>query len=75
MSAAYEIEKGIPAPSPQGERCKYPFRKMEVGDSFFVPCEHGNAIELAVRASARPRDEKKFTVSRVEGGVRVWRVA
>lgn len=31
----YKIEKGVPAP--EGKESKYPFRAMEVGDSFFVP--------------------------------------
>jgi hypothetical protein len=34
----FKIEKGIPLPE-----SKYPFAEMEVGDSFFVPCESKEA--------------------------------
>jgi hypothetical protein len=49
-----EIDKGVPIPpGRRKERGDYPFRKMEVNDSFLVPCE--------------PDDEK--TKSRITGRV------
>jgi hypothetical protein len=33
----YQVEKGIPVPSPNTRSTKYPFRDMVVGDSFVVP--------------------------------------
>lgn len=75
----FEIEQGVPIP-PRGSGrsvAKYPFRHLKIGESFFVPC--GDAQEAArIRQSIanctpihRPA---RFTVRRVEGGVRAWRI-
>lgn len=65
-----KIEKGKVIPHPERKRrSKYPFEKMEAGDSFFLPnrttfskqhYENEYNVSLTVRAE--------------NGGIRVWRV-
>lgn len=86
----YEIEKGVPMPvGPHGKERKwdqYPWAKMEVGDSFFVPTpEAKDPVKAQSRLlgslnnSGRAWRKKtghenwRFLGRRVEGGVRVWR--
>lgn len=78
------IDRGVPvAPAicPGAARRKYPFRDMQVGDSFFVSTK--NDVERK-KAQARLSGCANFycrilgftfAVRQVEGGVRVWRVA
>ena len=69
-----KIEKGIPIPKKFGTCAKWPFEKMEIGDSFLMP-------ELAAQqASGRAgywarKMGHKYTCREVEGGTRVWRIA
>ena len=65
-----DLEKNIPLPRP---RQKYPYRDMNVGDSFFV--ENASMQNIC---NQNYRTGKKFNMSfiaRAEGnGIRVWRV-
>ncbi len=65
-----QIEKNIPIPA------TYPFKDMEVGDSFLVPEEVNRA---AVTNSARRFGKNhgmEFTVRSISGGrLRCWRTA
>lgn len=72
-----KIEKGVPLPRRDG---KYPFAKMEVGDSFAVEIENENTpprVSSYAHIGGK-RLGMKFTVrSVVENGkkvIRVWRV-
>lgn len=67
------IEKGIPMAPSGASYARYPWDKMEIGDSFLArPGSNGRA--LAVNATAA-RPGKKFAC-RVNGGIhRVWRTA
>jgi len=76
------IDKDIPIPqnitSRQG-RTKYPFRIMEVGDSFLIPCDKKDRKRVTSTISstiARFKLELKHEYTRacVDGGVRIWRV-
>ena len=87
----YVIEKKIPIPAPGRDRkCrKYPFDKMQAGDSFAVPLSgeitsagkngpYDKAL-VRVRSAACGFSRKrgcKFTVRTLkdEGVIRVWRV-
>lgn len=77
----FTIEKGIPPPEDKPKtRNKYPFKEMEIGDSFFVQTSDDedertvrNKIGTAARG-AKWRTGMKFVTRAVEGGVRVWRV-
>ena len=66
------ITKGLPAP--HRGRPKYPFRDMELGDSFFAP----GATVISLHGCARRHRPKRFTCrTLVENGipgVRVWRI-
>lgn len=74
-----QIETGVPAPS---SRAGYPFAAMGVNDSFMMPAatdeeakKIGTSIGASARNYARKHDGVKFTVRRVDGGVRCWRTA
>ena len=65
------IDKGVPL---QTNRQKYPFAQMAIGDSFFV----ADISSLKLSSAASYWDKRhgtKFTVRKVDGGVRVWRIA
>jgi len=81
----YKIEKGVPIPTRKGEKSKYPFFKMVVGDSFEVPVSNTTTPEK-LAASVRNcyhnicRNNKefknrKFTIRVMSNtSVRCWRV-
>jgi hypothetical protein len=69
-----KIDKGVPIPDIGG---MYPFKEMEIGDSFFVECLAKNVTRKAnsILGSARNRRTNgRYKVRTVEGGVRCWRV-
>ena len=82
----FKIEKGIPIP-PKAERGGnsagrlgiYPWKEMEVGDSFFIPAkDRGDAkiIQLRVGSAAKNQwqNHGRVIVTRsLPGGIRVWR--
>ena len=50
---SYEIQKNVPVPDRKHWREKYPFARMEVGDSFLVPIAEGvNTEEIHRRLGA-----------------------
>ncbi len=68
----YVIEKGLPIPASNkvsANEKTLAFRALEVGDSFYVP-----SVKV-VPFYQHQKDGKKFCTRRVEGGVRVWRLA
>ena len=66
-----DIDKNVPMPKTHQSE-KYPFAKMEVGDSFF---SENKAAQSSAHVFARRRKGMKF-VTRAEGqGIRIWRVA
>lgn len=73
----FKIDKGIPLPPPAkgGRNGKYPWREMEVGDSFFMP---GAARSGAPQYLAGQRTGFRFSSRGViENGVkgrRIWRI-
>lgn len=78
------IEKNVPytdATTYQGwghRLSSYPFMEMEVGDSIFIEGAKNTstckAYKAATAYSSRYR-ERKFSARKVEGGVRIWRIA
>lgn len=90
MLAELKIEKGIPIPDPQSGKVraapfyKYPFKKMEVKDSFLVPCEGYERSVVAKRSYSNIRlmvlrgsleEEFKISARIVDDGVRIWRIS
>jgi hypothetical protein len=77
--AEIRIEKGIEVPEPSfGRSRRYPFNKMEVGDSFFVGCAKDDLKSTMTKILSSARGQKaigkKFTTRVVDGGVRCWRI-
>lgn len=70
------IDKSVPIPADAGRRgnaAKYPFKSMNVGDSFFA---EGNAKTIATAAHSHGlRRQQKFVVRTEGSGARVWRIS
>lgn len=65
------IERGVPIPKKGREI--YPWRFMKIGDSlFFRNRDYWDVNVIAYKAAKR--HGFKFTMRKVSGGVRVWRV-
>lgn len=65
-----KVEKGIPLPSSYG---KYPFSKMEVGDSFKWPLECRARLNTAAANYAKSHD-MRFTIRAISPReLRIWR--
>ncbi len=76
----YEIEKNVPRP--QRVECKYPFEKMDIGDSFLIPAKERNSVRSSAinySDTTKRRDgtaEMKWSICRVDSDFyRVWRIA
>ena len=72
-----EIEKGIPMPDKKyGRHLKYPFKEMEITDSFIVECKKDESHQKLVNilSSARHYKPMKFRTETVETGIRCWRI-
>ena len=76
----FEVERGIPIPPVAsgrkiGQKNKYPWADMEVGDCFFVPNPPYGRNPVYSAASDRNRITRtKFWLRTESAGVRVWRV-
>lgn len=65
---SFKIDKTIPIPPKQmGREPKYPWKEMEVGDSFLVP----NITREKINATS---PHGKYLKRQEDGGVRVWRI-
>ena len=86
---SFAIEKDVPLPPRVGSVARrYPFRQMDVGDSFLIPSgtksKRGKPMVLAGVAStasrfAREMSEEtggtvRFACREVPEGIRVWRI-
>lgn len=74
MMTALKIERGVPFPTTYN---RYPFGKMEIGDSFFVELEP-KRVSAAAATYRRMHPGFRFCTRKVrEGGkcgTRVWRI-
>lgn len=73
----YKIEKRIPLPPNAASSIKkYPFDKLEIGDSFFVPLQNGKSPSglFASISQAKKRLNINLFSAKVKGGHRVWRI-
>jgi len=70
-SMTIEVEKNIPIP-PEKKRNVYPYKAMEIGESFFIPT---GKIQIVCNANYRTGKQlnKKFIARKDKEGVRVWR--
>lgn len=77
----YAIEKGLPIPDTMTQRAtKYPFAKMEVGDSFFIPlttqpkASARSSLYMSIRAFNKANNKDFEVITRIiDNGMRVWR--
>lgn len=74
----YDIDDNVPLPKRTGNSAgrppKYPFGKMEVGQSVFFGGESSSSkAAIAAHAYGR-RQGKRFSARKADGGVRIWRV-
>ncbi len=68
-----QIDKNIPIPKGRSSYARYPWRELQVGDSFFVL----NKVAAGISGYFAPLRRKyglRFTSRSVDGGVRIWRV-
>lgn len=67
----FKIEKGVPLPPGTHGNAKYPFPKMEIGDSVVIPA----VARSAARVWGQRHDRKFMSRAERPGFVRVWRTA
>ena len=65
-----KIDKNIPIPE---DRKRYPWKEMEVGDSFFIEGKEASQIGGIANFANRTYKPKHFITRTVKGGVRIWR--
>lgn len=66
-----KIDKNIPIP----ESTKYPWKDMEVGDSFLAKVQSYTAMYQQAKYWAKRRDlKRKWKVSKEDEGFRIWRI-
>lgn len=85
----FKIEKGIPVPDARtGTRSPdavpYPFDKMKVGDSFFIPVKGPvtarrmmmrRVLAASYKFKRKSHSTISFSTRSFTDGVRIWRVA
>lgn len=70
MNELIQVDKNIPVPTERSKRSKYPWRELQVGDSFLIePQMRSSMAGLAARFGM------KITTANDGGKVRVWRIA
>jgi hypothetical protein len=62
------IDKGIPLPE------KFPFERMDVGDSFLVPQDISRSTVNVAATRYGEKWRMKFTVRKTPEGLRCWRI-
>ena len=79
----FDIEKNVEIPKKAGafgRPNKYPFGRMDVGDSFIVPFDDEdisrvrNRVSQAINKAQKKSPSMRFTLRKLPEGVRVWRV-
>ncbi|API60556.1 hypothetical protein BSL82_15735 [Tardibacter chloracetimidivorans] len=86
----FKIERGLPIPPKGTSRVKtmkggkwtYPFRMMQVGDSFLLPCAIEDRTDRTMACHGAANAFKRYhgngfkITTRVDPkGIRVWRIA
>lgn len=71
-STEFRIEKGVPLPG-HTRGSKYPFSRMEVGDSFTVPTSMRKVVMVAHNYGHK--NGKKFATRTIGEVLRIWRIA
>lgn len=81
QNGPYKVDRGVQMERKREAFTRFPFNKMQVGDSFLVPIEDqeqaavGPSIYSAANSYNNTHGTKiKMSTRKVEGGVRVWRI-
>ena len=73
----FKIDKDIPIPAeaPLGGRGLYPWRTLEIGESFVATADEMNPKYVNRRIYlAKVRTGRRFAFRREAAGVRIWRI-
>ena len=73
-SPPIKIDKGISMPKFNGDKGRFPFEKMEIGDSFLFPKETEKYSVHSMTYTAGRKLNKKFSIRNTAEGFRCWRV-
>jgi hypothetical protein len=68
----YKIEKGLTMLERKSDA--YPFQQMDVGDSFYVATSSRSTLQVYACREGQ-RLNRAYSVRKVDGGFRVWRIA
>jgi hypothetical protein len=78
----YVVEKGIPMDRKRSASTRFPFDKMNIGDSFFIPKEDQDplAVPASIYSAANSYNRThgtkiKMAVRKDNGGTRVFRIS
>lgn len=76
--SAYTISKNVPLP-PRRNCAEFPWRNLQIGDSFFIPSDkagiNGKRVYMSASNLKRHMSEPvRFSIRKVQGGYRAWRV-
>jgi hypothetical protein len=80
-----KVDKGVPVPKryDHTRHTQYPFSSMEIGDSFLLPCEKKDSVNVvsklhyAAKLYRKTKDKDfHYTTKYVkkEEGIRVWKI-
>jgi hypothetical protein len=77
---SFPISSKIPLPPRANSTGRYPLRALQIGESFFVPAkdagEEGRTLyQAASNFRVRFKSTHRFSIRKVKGGFRAWRVA
>jgi len=74
----FKVDKGIPIPKKTNDRGRqlYPWSKLEIGDSFFVPQDFKEPHKVKKSVAQRNLTDKpkRYKAYNESDGVRVWRI-
>lgn len=76
QTTCFKIEKNVPLTPSRGRLAKYPFREMEVGDSFHIPSPvFPRLVNSAAYNFGKKRGWKFAFRKQNDGTYRCWRTA
>jgi len=70
-----EIESGIPLPAVRGSGFTEALSAMEIGQSVLMSDVTSSSLASVRYAYVSKKLGRKFSARKVEGGIRVWRIA
>ena len=81
QATPYKVDKNVPLERKKKVHTRFPFDKMKVGDSFYIPKKDQlqSAAVASVYAAANSYNKTfstriKISTRKDDGGLRVWRI-